>query len=270
MNKSKLLLHCVLIVTSVVPPELPMELSLAVNTSLIALSKFAIFCTEPFRIPYAGRVDVCCFDKTGTITAENLVLEGIAGTEYVFSSLLWQFLKLSSPIDNRALINVQSASRNTTLCLAAAHALVRLDEGTIVGDPMEKITLEALRWTLTDGDVVAPSKDSPIKMPLTIRRRFQFSSALKRMATVSNLPGGKTFAAVKGAPETIKSMLADIPPYYDDTYKWFTRKGSRVLALAAKDMEVMTIDRVRFFDSGKTKLMKPRSTSYHANRSRAI
>ncbi|KAF7303745.1 Cation-transporting ATPase [Mycena indigotica] len=230
LKKSKLLLDCVLIITSVVPPELPMELSLAVNASLVALSKFAIYCTEPFRIPFAGRVDVCCFDKTGTITAEDLVLEGVAGVD---------------PANNLQLVDVKQTSRETTLCLAAAHALVRLDDGTVVGDPMEKTTLAALEWNLAKGDSVTPaSNNAPHRTQLSIRRRFQFSSALKRMSTISTMPGGKTISAVKGAPETIKGMLGDVPAHYDATYKYFTRKGSRVLALAIKDMESLSINKM--------------------------
>ncbi|KDQ23371.1 hypothetical protein PLEOSDRAFT_62301 [Pleurotus ostreatus PC15] len=230
LKKSKLLLDCILIITSVVPPELPMELSLAVNASLVALSKFAIFCTEPFRIPSAGRVDVCCFDKTGTITAENLVLEGIIGVD---------------PKDPHKLVNVKDTSRETTLCLAAAHALVRLEDGTIVGDPMEKTTVEVLDWKLEKGDILVPANaHAPHRTQISIRRRFQFSSALKRMSSVSTLQGGKTIAAVKGAPETIKGMLATVPAHYDDTYKTFTRQGSRVLALGFKEMDPMSVDKI--------------------------
>jgi len=64
------------------------------------------------------------------------------------------------------------------------------------------------------------------------------------MSTISSLPGGRLVAAVKGAPETIKKMLESVPRDYDDTYKWYTRQGSRVLALGMKEMDPLSSDKV--------------------------
>jgi cation-transporting ATPase 13A1 len=50
MDKGKLLLDVVLVLTSVVPPELPMELTMAVNASLVALSKFGESCVFGWRL----------------------------------------------------------------------------------------------------------------------------------------------------------------------------------------------------------------------------
>ncbi|KAK4205065.1 putative type V cation-transporting ATPase [Triangularia verruculosa] len=247
-KRSKLLLDCILITTSVVPPELPMELSLAVNTSLAALAKFAIFCTEPFRIPFAGRIDVACFDKTGTLTGEDLVVEGIAGLGLGHSGT-------DTPRETDGahshMTKVHDAGLETTLVLATAHALVKLDEGEVVGDPMEKATLNALGWSLGKNDTLT-SKPTTVATTgiagtVQIKRRFQFSSALKRQSAVATIHATEnkadkrlkgTFVAVKGAPETIMKMLVTVPKDYEETYKYFTRRGSRVLALAYKHLSV--------------------------------
>ena len=241
-KRSKLLLDCVLIVTSVVPPELPMELSLAVNTSLASLSKFAIFCTEPFRIPFAGRVDVACFDKTGTLTGEDLVVDGIAGLQ-----LGQEGVSAEPDGAQTQLTRVPDSGLETTLTLATAHALVKLEEGDVVGEPMEKATLQSLGWSLGKNDTLsaktaASSGRGPADI-VQIKRRFQFSSALKRQSSVATAvttdrsTGKKirsTFVGVKGAPETIRKMLVDVPPKYEETFKYFSRNGARVLALGYK------------------------------------
>ncbi|KAJ3038828.1 hypothetical protein HDV00_000316 [Rhizophlyctis rosea] len=232
-KRSKVMLDCILIITSVVPPELPMELSLAVNNSLIALARSYIYCTEPFRIPFAGRVDVACFDKTGTLTAENLIVEGVTGLKGDIDAV-----QLATDVPNE-----------TVYVLSAAHALVRLDDG-IIGDPMEKNTLESVGWTLGTADIVHPKNNKNSKISLKIMRRFAFSSALKRMSTISAFhdpsgSGGKSFVAVKGAPETLKRMFKVLPEGYDEHYKYWARRGKRVLALGYKWVEKMSVSEAR-------------------------
>ncbi|CAG8545371.1 10752_t:CDS:10, partial [Acaulospora colombiana] len=198
LKKSKLLLDCVLIVTSVVPPELPMELSLAVNTSLAALSKFANP-PQRYSVPSLSVFPTPVGLMSAALTRlERLPLKA------------WFWKELLDPQNPREMIDVKAVNPQTLHVLATAHALVKLDEdiansdtkakksgdNTVVGDPMEKTTLEALGWQLRSSDVVEPSygrtHDGRSPISLFIRRRFQFSSALKRMSTVSSIgKGGK-------------------------------------------------------------------------------
>ncbi|CAL9178618.1 unnamed protein product [Musa hybrid cultivar] len=224
-SKYKLFLSCSLIITSVIPPELPMELSIAVNTSLIALAKRGIFCTEPFRIPFAGKVDICCFDKTGTLTSDDMEFQGVVGLDDT-ENLETDMAKLPE---------------RTAQVLAACHALVFV-ENKLVGDPLEKAALRGIDWIYTSDEKAIPKKSGG--HPVQIVQRHHFASHLKRMGVIVCIQE-QFFAFVKGAPETIQDRLIDVPATYVKTYKKYTRQGSRVLALAYKTLPEMTVSEAR-------------------------
>ncbi|PVU86755.1 hypothetical protein BB560_006608 [Smittium megazygosporum] len=254
-SKTKILLDCILILTSVVPPELPMELSLSVNNSLIALSKYAIFCTEPFRIPYAGKLDVCCFDKTGTLTGDKLVVDGVIAANSSNSK------PVAAPSENLA--EVSSLNSDCILTLASTHALVRLEDGTLVGDPMEQAQLESTGFAFEKNGNISLPKKAVIQELLWAKdlsiitcRRFPFSSVLKMSSSLVKLNWGslsssqKYLVGVKGAPEAMRDRFSSVPDWYDETFKKYSRMGGRVLALGCKwlktqkDMSVSEIDKL--------------------------
>jgi len=159
-SKYKLLLSCSLIITSVIPPELPMELSIAVNTSLIALARRGIFCTEPFRIPFAGKVDICCFDKTGTLTSDDMEFCGVGG--------LTSSMELESDMSN--------VSVRTVEILASCHALVYVDNN-LVGDPLEKSALKGIDWSYKSDEKAMTKRGSGNAVQIV--QRHHFASHLK-------------------------------------------------------------------------------------------
>eukprot|EP00761_Pharyngomonas_kirbyi_P014158 gb/GECH01014188.1/.p1 GENE.gb/GECH01014188.1/~~gb/GECH01014188.1/.p1 ORF type:complete len:1187 (+),score=268.83 gb/GECH01014188.1/:1-3561(+) len=213
----QILLKCTLILTSVVPPELPMELSLAVNSSLIALSRLRIFCTEPFRIPAAGKVGVACFDKTGTLTADTMVLRGVTPPT-------------ATTCPDVSALKTDAVPSDAARVLIGCQALLPL-EGELVGDAMEKAAVEGLEAEVSADGVVSQGGQQQLR----IVRRFEFDSSLRRMAAIVEvLSTGAYQVVVKGAPETVRELLTDVPEGYDSVHRHLAGQGARVLALAAK------------------------------------
>lgn len=215
----ELLLKCIIILTAVVPRQLPMQMAVAVNTALMALLKSGVYCTEPFRVPLAGKLTHCLFDKTGTLTTDTLIPVGVvnANAEPV----------AASGFPEQVL--VKEASVSAALVLATCHSLVAV-EGKLSGDPIEIAALEGVGWKYdadlemsqpvvtcthvvpsptpangaTDGSsaatdsvaetnvaarpepVMEPDETSPIKS-VRILQRFHFASALQRMAVVTEV-----------------------------------------------------------------------------------
>jgi len=258
-NKFRLSLHVVIIITSVVPPELPMELSLAVTNSVADLIKRRIFCTEVFRIPLAGQVNVCCFDKTGTLTSDDMQLKGLKlvsecndnsrdkeGNNDVYTDV--GAVNLFTDVLEPNVTLPWSALRIMIACHSLAvnaGSLSHRSEGDqandLIGDPLEKAVLGKTGYKMIRNSALRRANAAPEDRPDTILilRRFGFSSKLKRMSVLSRESGSEhTWVLTKGAPETVKQFLRSdsIPHDYDDISMHHMALGQRVLAIAYRKL----------------------------------
>lgn len=226
-NKDKLFIRCILIVTSVVPPELPMIMAMAVNNSILYLKKKRIFCTEPFRIPLAGKVEVCVFDKTGTLTQESLMLKGFAVYDNAIGGVKLETNVKHEPTSQFDKINA---------ILGGCHSLIETKEG-LAGDPIEMLFFQNSDYKYNFATKTTYyQKDA--KKSLKIKRVNYFNSELKRMSAIvktSNYSIDDGYhLVVKGAPEVIEKLLKNPPAGYEKYYNEYANQGYRLLSLAIK------------------------------------
>lgn len=241
-SKYELLLHCILIITSVIPPELPMQMAMAVNNSLMTLMKMQVFCTEPYRVPMAGKLDCCLFDKTGTLTTDELVAVG------VYRNSVEGNIHHNGKFMGRNLTPMTHVNDEAGLVLAGCHSLVIVD-GDLVGDPLEEASLSAMRWRVASpSGKVKPSlptekkrKGKPLLIAgnsvdtIEILIRHHFSSKLQRMSClVKDNNNNRLFAVAKGSPEAIRALLTIVPEGFEATSTGLAKEGYRVIALAYK------------------------------------
>ena len=158
-----------------------------------------------------------------------------------------------------------------TECLACCHCLTYVKE-KLVGDPIDVKMFEALDWIMKENDssngeqnndplvlnYIRPKTEEDIEIRLQnvqgnenikdklkeryeigIVKRFDFSSKLQRMTTISKNINEDYFKAFcKGSPEKLRDLCKPetIPLNFDTILNSYTIKGYRVLAMAAKGL----------------------------------
>lgn len=240
---SDILLKALDLITIIIPPALPMAMTIGVIFAQTRLKSANIYCISPRSINISGCINCVCFDKTGTLTEDDLNFSEVVPVDH--TACLFQ-----SPIHDLKQVKPSSLIK----CLATCHSLTIIDGG-ITGDPLDQKMFAATSWSLEEPavddtakyDLLAPTVVKPFNSnpdgsdDVGILRQFPFSSSLQRMSVVTRTIQGTSFEVyAKGAPEVIVSLCipSTVPTDFESTLQSYTQKGFRVLALAHRTFNI--------------------------------
>ncbi|CAH8649534.1 unnamed protein product [Schistosoma margrebowiei] len=246
------------LVTIVIPPILPVAMSVGIVFAQRRLRNHGIYCINPSVMNVCGVINLTCFDKTGTLTEDGLDLWGVVPNR---DGVLGKPEFEPSKLDYGPLVE----------CMATCHSLTRID-GVLSGDPLDVKMFQSTKWEFIEvisedqhnfdlviSAIVRPKEDEcgdifeKIPYEIGIVRQFPFSSSVQRMSVITRTLNESQFHIyTKGAPETIEVLCRrdTIPTNFHSNLLEFTREGFRVLALAwrpikASYLRIMRISRDR-------------------------
>ncbi|CCD24889.1 putative acid anhydride hydrolase NDAI_0E00730 [Naumovozyma dairenensis CBS 421] len=153
LDKRTMILRALDIITIVVPPALPATLTIGTGFSLARLKKKGIFCISPTRVNIGGKIDIMCFDKTGTMTENGLDVLGvqlskpISHNEFKFGEFVQDVHQLFSKISLNDCNSAQDyRARNFFMSLLTCHSLRMVDD-ELIGDPLDFKMFQFTGWS---------------------------------------------------------------------------------------------------------------------------
>ena len=267
------------LITIVVPPALPATLSIGTNFALSRLKKKQIFCISPQRVNVGGKLDVICFDKTGTITEDGLDVLGVRvvnQTAMKFGDVLQNVQALLPKLAfTRTSTENDRIQRAVLHTMATCHSLRDVD-GDILGDPLDVKMFEFTQWSFQEfAQRLNLEDENAQNQPLSIARppvgmeygtteigtdlandhielgtlkSFEFVSHLRRASVVVGQSGASgADIYVKGAPESMREICdpGSFPTDYEEILSYYTHRGFRVIACATKHIDGLNWKRVQ-------------------------
>lgn len=130
------------------------------------------------------------------------------------------------------------------MVLGSCHSLMNV-AGDLVGDPLEQASFSATAWllTATGGTPAFSGTIGGSSMNVQHVVKHHFNSELKRMSVIARVvhKGQESYYVfAKGAPEVMQRLMKDCPPDFEARHRQFAAQGSRMIALACKQLPLDT------------------------------
>lgn len=238
-GKHAILAACRL-VTIAIPPSLPLALTVAFLWSIKRLNREDLVMRNYRRIPVADRVSRIIWDKTGTLTKNNVEYLGRLEVFQEGKTLQLSGIETSTDIPKGDILYL----------MATCHSLDPKSVGKehTVDDTMFRVT----EWNLVERDGVLKAYSGSIdnlgEYKLSFLQRFPFHSDKQTQSVIVDVEHeGRCVYYTSGAPSKILASCKSktVPKHTQSMIDSHAKEGYIVIALAFKDIKDKDLDKDR-------------------------
>ncbi|EAR86806.2 E1-E2 ATPase family protein (macronuclear) [Tetrahymena thermophila SB210] len=217
-------------VTWIIPPFLPIFVSLSQTLALMRLKSFDIYGIDPQKTFISGKITHMCFDKTGTLTQNGMNVIGYynENLDQLITHELVQQLNKQQDLQHNL--------------FSTCHGVYLVNDN-LVGDMLDVEMVKFSEYNIqnVENDINIKFKGShpKFKNELQVIRMFEFSSDIQTMSCVAYDSEKNQYQLfLKGSPEKVQELCdqSTIPNNFQSLQNSLSIKGFRIIAMAHRQL----------------------------------